>query len=1299
MSSFFGISTSAPPSQSLFSSSSVLSPTDEEKVKLSTPSLFSSSSLSSVRRSSLFPPSAPSPSSTSFSFSSPSSGLALSSSPLSSASHAQFPTSPGDKRSPSSAPSSSAASALSGSRETTARARVQPAARPTSPVPISSLFWVTDDAASPILERIDPFFEARDDAEQDRDSPRRPDNARAASASGFPASALSHAHIRDRVSRNLLKHGGRDLERRSSSAQGASQSLLPVQLSCASCGLVASRGDGVPVPSGFSFTIVRQWSSSVPERAPSSVVAIRVSPQPAEESSGTRDPCAGSEPGSESAEACTYTALVSVLGYDVETQSPFSFICCNASGSVLALLSDSACCVATLTPPCGTRREAREGDRCGAGTAEVSRPVLRWLRDEDWKEEEEELEGEAVVRVRGLLLLDELQRNLELPGPDSTQGPSPRRTMVACCFHPFSETALVLLSHEEVAVRHADGVRSCEARGVAGEDKQAILRLFDVAVSTEQPETEIGVPFSPNDGIAGDTSSELRPAPQLARGQTGGEEQRPRVLPVNFALGCSSEALELWPALSVFLLFPVSLETATDAPGCLCFCPFLPRRVPTLPAPLALALREATTQARLLERCCGASGPAEQRDSEDGGRDEAGDTCLLEPHTRAWLIQREAERVLCEESSAAALSPLSAGPESHERQCSDTVSKKQNARPARRVPVPQWVALRNGENKGEENRGEKRELRGSVEERRGGSAENEDEGEGRLCAVQLFATNPLTMLLTATETGALSVWASADEIVPRMQVACSGEQSEEDQGLKPKGKNSGHSGTQQAAETAKPLQFFLLQKTYFCHPSTNSKDPRSSASSSSSSPLSSSSLVCTEGLNESFVGSACGRLGLLALPPSLTASAVPAAFVFDACRVSLVECHFLAASSAGSASSPGEDARCSCDRSRPWLSLHAVLAGRKAGGAWRGEGGEAGEALEGPLLCSLSLRPRSRSSELAPAAASSRLALVGSCLSDSSLCVFSLDVSPLLFGWGDGAADVANAPEPTGGGGTVSFALPKRSGAKHQLEEAAHMLRKHQTHVEQVREKIRFAASAAKKASASGRTKDMRQATAAAAEFASSLVSMLQFADENLLQSLRNSERRLRSSTTANLARCTETLETQVKEMWETHECQVLRQRKDERRLEKVKKNMAILENLCVEAGRLLRERDESLRLRELEEAWAKLERDISRLPAALLEHSRLSGSQRGREAEADVARSSEEGHVCGGAGCRAAANGERVEKLRCVFPDEGESEVEDEEQKVASRLLRVVEAGGKQLSMLHERQATLDSLMKKVSL
>ncbi|KFG61346.1 putative armadillo/beta-catenin-like repeat protein [Toxoplasma gondii RUB] len=1297
MSGFFGISTSAPPSQSLFSSSSVLSPTDEEKVKLSIPSLLPSSSLSSVRGSSLFPPSAPSSSSTSCAFSSPSSGLALSSSPSSSVSHAQFPRSPGDKRSPFSVPSSSAASALSDSRQTTARARVKPTARPTSPVPFSSLFWVTDDAASPILERIDSFFEARDAAEQDRDPSRRPDNTRAASASGFPTSALSHADIRDRVSRNILKHRGRDLERRSGSAQGASRSLLPVQLSCASCGPDASRGDGIPAPSGFSFTIVRQWSSSVPARAPSSVVAIRVSPQPAEESSGTRDACGGSEPRSESAVACSYTALVSVLGYDVETQSPFSFICCNTSGSVLALLSDSACCVATLTPPLGLKEQAG-GDRCGAGTAEISRPALRWLRDEDWEEEEEELEGEAVVQVRGLLLLDELQRNLELPGADdSTQGPSPRRTMVACCFHPFSETALVLLSHEEVAVPHTDGVQSCEARGEAGEDKRAILRLFDVAVSTEQPETEISVPFFP-DGISGDTSSELYPAPQLARGQTGGEEQRPRVLPVNFALGCSSEALELWPALSVFLLFPVSLEGATDAPGCLCFCPFLPRRVPTLPAPLALALREATTQARLLERRCGASGPADQRDDEDGGRDEAGDTCVLEPHTRAWLIQREAERVLCEELSAAASSPVSAGLESRERQSSDAVSKEQNARPARRVPVPQWVALRNGENKGEEKRDEKKELRGLVEERRGGSEEIEDEGEGRLCAVQLFATNPLTMLLTATVTGALSVWASAEEIAPRMQVACSGEQSEEDQGLKQEGRSSGHSGTQQAAETAKPLQFFLLQKTYFCRPRTNSKDPRSSASSPSSS-LSSSSLVCTEGLSESFVGSVCGRLSLLALPPSLTASAVPAAFVFDACRVSLVECHYLSASSAGSASSPGEDARSSRYRSRPCLSLHAVLAGRKAEGSWRGDGGEAGEAVERPLLCSLSLRRRSRGSELAPVEASSHLALVGSCLSDSSLSVFSLDVSPLLFGWGDGAADVASAPEPTGCGGTVSFALPKRSGAKHQLEEAAHMLRQHHTHVEQVREKIRFAASAAKKASASGRTTDMRQATAAAAEFASSLVSTLQFADENLLQSLRHSERRLRSSTTANLARCTETLETQVKEMWATHECQVLRQKEDERRLEKVKKNMAILESLCVEAGRLLRERDESLRLRELEEAWTKLERDISRLPAALLERSRLSGSQCGREDEADVTRSSEEGLVYGGAGCRAAAKGERVEKLRGVFPDEGESEVEDEEQKVATRLLRVVEAGGKQLSMLHERQATLESLMQKVSL
>ncbi|CBZ50199.1 putative armadillo/beta-catenin-like repeat-containing protein [Neospora caninum Liverpool] len=1381
MSSFFGVPTSAPSSkptssataaggqQSLFPSSSSLLPTGgEEKAKLSTPSLFASSASlsSSLGSSSLFPPSTQ-PSSSSASLTAPSllgssssssslSGVGLSSSPmfaqLSGATPLQlndtslgrdqsslFPAAPSSSTpSPFSAPlfpsgSESAgaacavrASPLGGAPKVAAseetgdcRDRVRSSCTG-SPLPLSSLFWITDKAASPFLERVQHFEASDGDAgREDRDRRSEGQSACVASrsfSSVFPSSALTHAHIREKIS--TISHAARaDSHRRQlhqRSARPASGSvpaasplpstetspstppgdLLPVQLSCSCAGGESSRGSGT-AGGPYSFSIVRQWSSSFPARgAPSSVVAIRVSPQPAAENGfelcgGSREtPAAG-----ETAQA--YTTLVSVLGYDVETQGPFSFVCCNASGSAIALLSRSACCVAALAGP--ESRDGARGPVCGDGgereSSEASsrRPVLRWLRDEDW-DEEEETDGETVVRVRGLLLLDELQRNLELPTPGTSSGacppptgPPPRRDMVKCLFHPFAETALVLLSHEAPTPRR-EGSLSTAGCDEGADAEQAVLRLFDVAVSTEHPETEIFIPSClPRDPRQ--TSSDQPPASQSAWGA-----ERRRTLPVDFALGCSSEALDLWPALSVFLSpASVAVEGEEDAPACLCFCPFLPSRVPALPAPLALALREATTQARLLEE-------AVEAEQDAGERWDSHDACLLDPQTRLWLIQRD-ERSVGESLDAVPSEAPIRGPQ--ERQFGPEDAAR------RRVPAAQWLTLR-GDLRRTEKDDEKRDapekegpqdvraaeqpVRDCVVTAGKGGAEEDADGAAKndrlLCGVQLFATNPLTMLLTATEAGDLLVWASADEITPCMRTVC-GEQSEL-QGTEGQTGNHGAGG----APGAKHLQFFLLQKSHFCDAAADARDPLSSPSASR----------CPEGVCGSKAHSCvAGRLGLLPLPPSLTVSAVPAAFVYDACRVCLLQCHFLSASrEASAAAAPGDAWGPIGDVSRPWVSLCGVLAVKNAGGAeTQDEGACANAAAQGPLLCSLALQTLKHASdshrEAASAGAFPALALVGSCLS-SSLFLFSLDVSPLLFG--RAAAGIgAGRPEGVGARAGASVALPKQAGTKDLQAHAAEMLRRHQAQVEQVREKIRAAASAAQKASASGATKDMRHATAAAAEFASSLVTTLQFADANLLQSLRQGERRLRSSTTANLARCANALETQVKEMWETHERQTRRQKEDEKRLEQVQTNMALLESLCVEAGRQLRQKDESLRLQELEEAWAKLETDVAKLPHIILERCRLNGTQRGLAAEEDVERSGEEGVVFGGAGFHAAGKGGRIGEPKGFFGGEGESEMEIEERKVAAKLLGVIEAGGSQLSLLHERQAALESLMQKVSL
>ncbi|PFH35468.1 hypothetical protein BESB_063550 [Besnoitia besnoiti] len=1346
-SSSFLFSSSTAPSSSLFFSSTALSS-----------SLFSSSTAPS---SSLL-------SSPALSCGLPAGGgLSSSSSPSSAAAQPAASSAPAGKEiprppspvspSPLSSSASGASSSLSssGTRPAATRAAASPFVasdgaaaripwRPlATPPALSSLFSVAEDVSARVVAcagDVAAGEEEGDDAKKARGgrSQADPGAGAAPSAAFFPPSVLSEADIREK----LVSCASRPSPSGANSAGASSPSvrrsrprrLMPaVQLSC-SCLRREDASAGEEEPALCTVSILRQWSASFSERGlPRSVVALRVAHVRGgdkETASRARDP-----PAETPAMGCTYMVIVSILGYDVEAQSPFSFVCSNSAG-VVALLSESACCVCSLPPPPsrgagderaatpgeprvegeGRAAAAEKGEKPGAASSAQRRPIYRWMRDEDWEEEEDADHdtAEPVLHVRGRLLLDELRRSLEADEPEEDDAAvlrarRPPRSMVQCLLHPFSESALVLLTHElrpapgsggdavaEETEYEAVGLPEASGAAPKAEETRAVLRLFDLAVSTEAPETEIVIPQPPSPAAGA------------------------RALPVQFALGCASERLDLWPALAVFLLFPSAPRAAapaSSAPGvALCLCPFLPRRAPGLPAPLALALQEATTQARLLAetgagRAGGAPEGAAEAASPSGGAKgraagaastERGDS--LDRHTRKWLLAREGEgkrgaAPMREAGETEKRDYAGADAEEEARASSPSEDEFAEACPGDRVlPVAQWLALADVAEGSDDGRTAKqgRSAASSESGKRGDAGALGSDAGGRsmdcvasaedgddLCAILLFATSPLTLLLTASERGDLRVWAAADEIRPCMRPA--------------------------AQSPERELKFFLLQKAHFLDsPDSREAQPLP--------PSPSADGPCER--ETPPAGVRVGRLSLLPLPPRLTAAAVPAAFVCDAARVALLEFNFLSARAAAAAL--GSDA--SPQLSRPWLSLRPVLCAK-----------ESASARDGSLLCSISLHfsPPSWKSQEEKTSCTSLLSslpplsLVGSCLpaaasaassslSSASLLFFSLDVSALLFGdwWTPGRGGAGRGDAPVGAAASAASLSCKLGATKEAHARAEELLRSHETQLREVKQKIARAAQASRQAAESGATKDMRQATAAAAEFASSLLANLQFADECLLQVLRREESRLRVSKTASLARCACALDEDVKGLWATHRRQEALRREHERRLEELQSNMVLLEGLCSEAGKHLRQRDEVLRLRELQEAWAKLERDVAALPGALLEACPPVGAQRGRsasgrtgvaghygESEGDSDAGREKGvRGVGAAKCLSSGDARREYLRDALVCGDAESDADREERKAASQLLGAIEVARGQLSLLHQRQANLETLVERAA-
>ncbi|PHJ23983.1 armadillo beta-catenin-like repeat protein [Cystoisospora suis] len=416
----------------------------------------------------------------------------------------------------------------------------------------------------------------------------------------------------------------------------------------------------------------------------------------------------------------SYTVNVYILGCDVERQGPFFYLCLNASSSVVALLSDCVCAVASLSSVLETvmKRKKEEG---GSSTEKGER-----------KEEEE-----RVFHVRGLKIMDGLEKECkieaasfssssslpfqDLKPPHGMKPPSSwksssssfPREMKRCLFHPFSDTALLLLSYEEIAddgderdrssssfssfsfssvkmnstqdrrAKEEEEERKTEHEEAPGEEKGGkygkgvveekekkedeersrrrrrkigVLRLFDVAESTDMPELQVILhSFKKKRRRSDSSSSSSSSVGRLEKffyvekpsslsssllneeeeesgccrttySSSESEEEEEEMgnfphdteklrssssfpVPVDLTLGCTPESEKckrivsdlnsLWVSLSVFIFF-ADASSSSPSPGLV--CPVLPKRCPYLPSSLRCALRELRRYAALAIR-------------------------------------------------------------------------------------------------------------------------------------------------------------------------------------------------------------------------------------------------------------------------------------------------------------------------------------------------------------------------------------------------------------------------------------------------------------------------------------------------------------------------------------------------------------------------------------------------------------------------------------------------------------------------------------------------------------------------
>ncbi|CDJ65014.1 armadillo/beta-catenin-like repeat-containing protein, putative [Eimeria necatrix] len=282
----------------------------------------------------------------------------------------------------------------------------------------------------------------------------------------------------------------------------------------------------------------------------------------------------------------TGTFEVHVPGHDVEEEGFFNFICCSSSGKAIALCCSRACCVAAV--PLLQQQQQAAAKSSSNSTRDCCKTI-------------------------GQLLL--ASNNMELGQRKQQQ--QQQRSFLQVSFHPFSDSALAVLTHESLALE-AEAAASAGAADCS--DVHAVLRLFEICRSTEKPEQEILLPAA---GEAAAAAAAFPAVPAAAQ---------PGHLASAFQFGAAAERIHLWTALSVFISYP----PGSSSSSCLCLSPFLPAHS-QLPPALSLQLHDAALQQQLQQQQQTRTNSCSSGEAADKEQDGRPTGTLLQQEVSLWL--------------------------------------------------------------------------------------------------------------------------------------------------------------------------------------------------------------------------------------------------------------------------------------------------------------------------------------------------------------------------------------------------------------------------------------------------------------------------------------------------------------------------------------------------------------------------------------------------------------------------------------------------------------------------------------
>ncbi|CDJ38944.1 armadillo/beta-catenin-like repeat-containing protein, putative [Eimeria tenella] len=283
------------------------------------------------------------------------------------------------------------------------------------------------------------------------------------------------------------------------------------------------------------------------------------------------------------------TFEVHVPGHDVEEEGLFKFICCSSSGKAIALCCSRACCVSAV-PLLQQKQQATAKSRSN-GT------------------------GDCCETIGQLLLAN----NSMEPGQPKQQQQQ-QRSFLQVSFHPFSNSAVAVLTHESLA---SEAAAAASAAAADCSDVHAVLRLFEICRSTEKPEQEILLPAAGAPAVA---AAAFPAAPAAAH---------PGHLASAFQFGAAAERIHLWTALSVFISYPPG-SSSSSSRSCVCLSPFLPAHS-QLPPALALQLHDAALQQQLQQQQHTRTNSCSSGEADDKEQDDCPTGTLLQQEVSLWL--------------------------------------------------------------------------------------------------------------------------------------------------------------------------------------------------------------------------------------------------------------------------------------------------------------------------------------------------------------------------------------------------------------------------------------------------------------------------------------------------------------------------------------------------------------------------------------------------------------------------------------------------------------------------------------